>query len=39
MGMSSDSLQGRTIGEYEVGNLLGRGGMGEVYEGLHPLIG
>ena len=27
------------LGEYKVGALLGVGGMGAVYEGLHPLIG
>ncbi len=27
------------LGEYQVGALMGVGGMGAVYEGLHPLIG
>ncbi len=33
------TLQGTTIGEYQVLAQIGRGGMGEVYEGLQPLIG
>jgi eukaryotic-like serine/threonine-protein kinase len=32
-------LAGRTIGEYEIVKRVGVGGMGEVYEGRHPLIG
>ena len=31
-------LTGLMLGEYRVGALLGVGGMGAVYEGLHPLI-
>ena len=37
--MESDSLEGTTLGEYQVVRLLGHGGMGEVYEGLQPVIG
>ena len=39
--MSSNipDLSGRTIGEYEIVARVGVGGMGEVYEGRHPLIG
>ena len=32
-------LAGLMLGEYKVGALLGVGGMGAVYEGIHPLIG
>ncbi|MBL8956157.1 MAG: protein kinase [Myxococcaceae bacterium] len=32
-------LIGKMIGEYEVISHIGEGGMGEVYEGRHPLIG
>ncbi len=32
-------LIGKLVGEYEVVTRIGEGGMGEVYEGRHPLIG
>lgn len=32
-------LTGRTLGVYEVGDLIGRGGMGEVYQAKHPTLG
>ncbi len=32
-------LSGLMLGEYRVGSLMGVGGMGAVYEGLHPVIG
>ena len=32
-------LAGSMVGEYEVTGLLGQGGMGVVYSGLHPLLG
>ena len=32
-------LTGLMLGEYRVGALMGVGGMGAVYEGLHPVIG
>src|SRR4051812_8270166 len=35
----SDDLIGRTIGSYRVERLLGKGGMGSVYLGIHPVIG
>ncbi len=35
----SDDLVGRTIGSYRVDRLLGKGGMGSVYLGIHPVIG
>jgi serine/threonine protein kinase len=34
-----DDLIGRTIGSYRVDRLLGKGGMGSVYMGIHPVIG
>lgn len=33
-----DDLLGRTVGSYRVARLLGRGGMGAVYMGVHPTI-
>lgn len=35
----ADTLIGRTVGSYVVTRLLGRGGMGAVYQGEHPTIG
>jgi serine/threonine protein kinase len=32
-------LTGTTLGEYQVVSRIGKGGMGVVYEGRHPLIG
>jgi serine/threonine-protein kinase len=37
--LPSDDLAGRTIGSYRVERLLGKGGMGSVYLGVHPVIG
>jgi serine/threonine protein kinase len=34
-----DDLIGRNIGSYRVDRLLGKGGMGSVYMGTHPVIG
>jgi len=34
-----DDLLGRSIGSYRVERLLGKGGMGSVYMGVHPGIG
>jgi len=36
---STDELIGRTIGSYTVVKQLGKGGMGSVYMGEHPVIG
>jgi serine/threonine protein kinase len=35
----TDELIGRTVGSYRVEKQLGKGGMGAVYMGLHPVIG
>ncbi len=35
----TDELIGRTIGSYRVEKQLGKGGMGSVYMGIHPVIG
>jgi serine/threonine protein kinase len=35
----ADELIGRTIGSYRVDRQLGKGGMGAVYLGVHPVIG
>src|SRR5204862_6021923 len=34
-----DALIGQTLGPYRVARLLGVGGMGRVYKGVHPQIG
>ena len=39
MASNIPDLSGRSIGEYEIVARVGVGGMGEVYEGRHPLIG
>jgi len=36
---ATDDLIGRTVGSYRVEKLLGKGGMGSVYMGVHPGIG
>ncbi|MHB8876242.1 MAG: serine/threonine-protein kinase [Myxococcaceae bacterium] len=37
--MAADDLIGTLVGEYRVLRPIGKGGMGLVYEGAHPLIG
>ena len=37
--IADDLLLGTTIGAYRVARLLGIGGMGRVYKGVHPTIG
>src|SRR5437763_2925200 len=37
--VGDDPILGATIGPYRVGRLLGVGGMGRVYKGVHPTIG
>ena len=37
--VASVLLVGQKLGDYEVGSLLGQGGMGEVYAGEQPMIG
>ncbi|HEY4242235.1 MAG TPA: protein kinase [Kofleriaceae bacterium] len=39
MPVGEDLLLGTTIGAYRVSRLLGIGGMGRVYKGVHPTIG
>src|SRR5688572_27328192 len=34
-----DVLVGTTVGAYRIARLLGVGGMGRVYKGVHPAIG
>ena len=34
-----DELQGIALGSYRITRLIGRGGMGQVYQGVHPAIG
>jgi serine/threonine protein kinase len=36
---AEDLLLGQTVGAYRVARLLGLGGMGRVYKGVHPQIG
>src|SRR5207344_2050181 len=36
---TEDSLLGQTVGAYRVAKLMGVGGMGRVYKGVHPTIG
>jgi len=37
--MSTNSLVGTQIGNYQIKELIGQGGMGSVYLGEHPRIG
>src|SRR3954469_3224459 len=37
--IGDDLLLGTTIGAYRIASLLGIGGMGRVYKGVHPSIG
>src|SRR5262245_34712343 len=37
--IGEDVLLGTTIGAYRIARLLGIGGMGRVYKGVHPAIG
>ncbi len=35
----TDELQGQAVGSYRIAREIGRGGMGQVYQGVHPSIG
>jgi len=35
----SDPLLGRQVGSYRISRMIGAGGMGQVYKGVHPSIG
>jgi serine/threonine protein kinase/Tol biopolymer transport system component len=37
-GEPTESLEGRSIGAYQIGSLIGAGGMGEVYEGRDTIL-
>ena len=37
-GEPTESLEGRCIGAYQIGSLIGAGGMGEVYEGRDTIL-
>jgi serine/threonine protein kinase len=36
---AQDALLGQVVGSYRIARLVGRGGMGSVYKGVHPSIG
>ncbi|MFO0601333.1 MAG: serine/threonine-protein kinase [Myxococcaceae bacterium] len=36
---SADTLSGAMVGEYRLKGIIGEGGMGQVYEGVQPVIG
>ena len=39
LSQTPEALVGHTVGEFQIVDLIGKGGMGWVYKGVHPIIG